>query len=78
MSDTEFRHFYGKARDAKRGGVDAWRVQSTGEKAAVALALNKPEWLEIMGYTIVEAIERAGPVWVSLMPRVVRALDADA
>jgi hypothetical protein len=78
MSDAEFRHLYGKARDAQRGGFDAWCVQSTGEKAAVALILNKADWLERMGYTMVEAIERAGPEWVSLMPRVVRSLENDA
>lgn len=71
---AEFRHFVGKARAAARGGRTAWDVQSTGEKVAVALALNKPAWLKSMGYSMVEAIERAGSTWVALMPAVVRAL----
>ena len=36
--NTELRHLVGKALDAKRGGHDAWSVQSTGEKLAVAVA----------------------------------------
>lgn len=78
MSDVEYRHFLSKARAAKEGGDDAWSVQSTGEKVAVALALNRADWLAAMNYTLAEAIERAGPVWISLLPRVVRALDNDA
>jgi len=78
MGDAEYRHFLSKARDAQQGGVDAWSVQSTGEKVAVALALNRADWLASMNYTMAEAIERAGPVWISLLPRVVRALDNDA
>jgi len=78
MSDAEYRHFLSKARAAKEGGVAAWSVQSTGEKVAVALALNRADWLAAMNYTLAEAIDRAGPVWISLLPRVVRALDNDA
>lgn len=70
-----FAHLLGKARDAKRGGKAAWSCQSTGEKVAVALVLNRPEWLASMNYTIVEAIERAGSTWVALMPEVVRQLE---
>ncbi|BEP54799.1 hypothetical protein GmRootV118_20430 [Variovorax sp. V118] len=71
---AEFRHFVGKARAAARGGRNAWDVQSTGERVAVALALNKPAWLKSMGYSMVEAIERTGSTWVALMPAVVRDL----
>ena len=78
MSDAEYRHFLSKARAAKEGGDAAWSVQSTGEKVAVALALNRADWLAAMNYTLAEAIERAGPVWISLLPRIVRALDNDA
>jgi hypothetical protein len=78
MSDAEYRHFLSKARAAQQGGEPAWSVQSTGEKVAVALALNRADWLAAMNYTLAEAIERAGPVWISLLPRVVRALDNDA
>jgi len=78
MSDVEYRHFLSKARDAQKGGKEAWSMQSTGEKVAVALALNRADWLQDMNYTMVEAIERAGPVWISLLPRIVRSLDNDA
>lgn len=59
-----------KSRDAKRGGHDAWAVQSTGEKVAVALALNRFDWLEEIHYTIAEAIERSGVEWVAMIPQV--------
>jgi hypothetical protein len=63
-----------KARDAKRGGHNAWAVQSTGEKVAVALVLNRADWLSERGYTIAEAIERAGETWVAMIPQVARQL----
>ncbi|MDP3229613.1 MAG: hypothetical protein Q8N13_16795 [Acidovorax sp.] len=78
MSDVEYRHFLSKVLDAQKGGEAAWSVQSTGEKVAVALALNRADWLAAMNYTLAEAIERTGPVWIALLPRVVRALDNDA
>ncbi|AVO43416.1 hypothetical protein [Simplicispira suum] len=71
---TEYKHFFGKAKDALRGGRDAWAVQSTGEKVAVALVLNKPEWLQEMGYSLAEAIDRAGSQWVAMMTRIERDL----
>jgi hypothetical protein len=78
-NENEYMKLLGKAGDAKRGGRDSWRVMSTGEKLAVALVLNRPEWLTEMDYTLAEAIDRAGPVWVSLIPKVARDLkDEDA
>jgi hypothetical protein len=74
MNDVEFRHFLGKARDAARGGRNAWSCMSTGEKVAVALVLNKAEWLAVMDYSMAEAIERTGSTWVALMPAVCREL----
>lgn len=71
---SEYQHFLGKAKDALRGGRDAWAVQSTGEKVAVALVLNKPEWLQEMGYTLAEAIDRAGSQWVAMMAQIERDL----
>ena len=62
------------AQDAKRGGRDAWAVQSTGEKVAVALVLNRADWLVEQDYTIAEAIERSGPEWVAMIPQVARQL----
>ena len=74
MSDTEYKHLFGKALDAKRGGRDAWSVLSTGEKLAVALVLNQAEWLTSLNYTLAEAIGRVGPEWLALIPRVERDL----
>jgi hypothetical protein len=79
MSDNQYHHLITKARDAKRGGHEAWSVMSTGEKVAVALVLNRPEWLAEYGFTIPEAIDRSGPAWVALIPKVARDLaDEDA
>lgn len=72
--NQEYEHLYRKARDAKRGGRDAWAVQSTGEKVAVALTLNRADWLEEFDYTIAEAIERAGQEWVAIIPQIARQL----
>jgi hypothetical protein len=73
MNDR-YEHLFRKSRDAKRGGHDAWTVQSTGEKVAVALVLNRADWLAEMGYMIAEAIERSGPEWVAIIPQVARQL----
>ena len=69
-----YEHLLRKARDAKRGGHDAWVVQSAGEKVAVALVLNRADWLGDIQYTIAEAIERSGQEWVSMIPQVARQL----
>ena len=74
MNEGEFAHFLGKARDAKRGGRDAWSVMSTGEKVAVALVLNRPDWLASIDYTLAEAIDRTGPEWLSMVPLVAKML----
>ncbi len=69
-----YEHLLHKARDAKHGGHDAWSVQSTGEKVAVALVLNRADWLAEHGYTLAEAIDRFGPEWVEIIPRIARQL----
>ena len=73
MNDR-FAHLLRKSRDAKQGGPEAWAVQSTGEKVAVALVLNRADWLAEHGYTIAEAIERTGSDWVAMIPQVARQL----
>ncbi len=73
MNDR-YEHLLRKARDAKHGGHGAWGVQSTGEKVAVALVLNRANWLTQIGYTIPEAIERSGTEWVAVIPQVARQL----
>lgn len=79
MTDYTLTQIVEKSRDAKRGGKDAWSVQSTGEKLAVALVLNKPEWLAAMDYTMAEAIDRIGADWLARIPKAARLLaDEDA
>ena len=74
MNMTEYNHLLRKARDAAKGGRDAWAVQSTGERVAVALVLNRADWLAGMGYTLAEAIERTGAQWLEMLPQVARAV----
>ena len=76
MNDR-YEHLLRKSRDAKRGQHDAWAVQSTGEKVAVALVLNRADWLAEIDYTISEAIERSGTGWVAIIPQVARQLTAE-
>ena len=73
MNDR-YEHLLRKARDAKTHGYEAWAVQSTGEKVAVALVLNRADWLSTIQYTIAEAIDRSGMEWVSIIPQVARQL----
>src|ERR1700749_2146358 len=63
-----------RSRDAQRGGRDAWAVQSPCERVAVALVLNRADWLREMGYTLPEAVERSGAEWVAMIPQVARQL----
>jgi hypothetical protein len=72
--NSRYDHLLNKARHAKHGGHDAWAVQSTGEKVAVALVLNRANWLAECDYTIAEAIERAGQEWVAIIPQIARQL----
>lgn len=73
-----YKHLLRKAREAKHGGERAWAVQSTGEKVAVALLLNRPDWLVAMDYSIAEAIERSGLEWVAVIPRIARQLEEES
>ena len=74
----EFDHLLRKVRDAATGGHSAWLVQSTGEKLAVALVLNRFDWLQAMDYSIAEAIERVGPEWAGMIPSVAKALQGQS
>ncbi len=73
MNDS-CEHLLCKSRDAKHGGHNAWAMQSTGEKVAVALTLNRADWLAEIDYTIPEAIERSGAEWTAIIPQVGRQL----
>jgi len=77
MNDR-YEHLLRKSRETRRGGHDAWGVQSTGEKVAVALVLNRADWLAEIDYTIPEAIERSGAEWTTIIPQVARQLAEEA
>lgn len=48
-------------------------VFSTGEFLAVALVLNRHDWLEAAHYTMLEAIERLGRDWYEASLQVQRS-----
>jgi hypothetical protein len=68
----EYKHALAKVLDAAAAGEEGPRPLSTGEALMAALALNRPDWLARMGYTMVEAIERIGQEWMALLPRIAR------
>jgi len=72
--NDRYNHLLNKARQVTRFGRCAWAVQSTGEQVAVALVLNRADWLEEQGYTIAAAIERTGQEWVAIIPQIARQL----
>lgn len=74
-TDYALEQIVEKSRAARDGHFN---VLSTGEKLAAALVLNQPEWLAKMGYTMVEAIERVGPAWMSRLPEAARVLEHEA
>ena len=74
---AQYEHLLRKSQDAKCSGHEAWAVQSTGERVAVALVLNRVDWLAELDYTIAEAIERSGPEWVAIIPQVARQISEE-
>jgi hypothetical protein len=67
-----FQHLITKVRDAAQARGTS--TLSTGEAVAAALVLNRPDWLEKMGYSIADAIERVGPEWVGMIPAAAKLL----
>ena len=74
---SPYQHLESKARAAKYGGHDVWASLSTGERVAVALVLNRADWLEEMNYTIAEAIGRSGQEWREIIPHVAQQLESE-
>jgi hypothetical protein len=68
----EYKHALTKVLDAAAAGEDGAGPLSTGEALMAALALNRPDWLARMGYTMVEAMQRIGEEWLALLPRIAR------
>lgn len=72
MTDHILQQILGNARTAKAG---RFGVLSTGEKLAVALVLNRADWLAEMKYSLAEAIERVGPEWLARIPEAARLME---
>jgi len=75
MGEFVYRRFLGKTIDALQG-KERWRALCDLEKVAVALVLDRADWLREIDYTLVEATTRVGPAWMALMPRVAHAVMA--
>ncbi|MBN8728163.1 MAG: hypothetical protein J0H15_10760 [Xanthomonadales bacterium] len=69
MNNAEYAHLLHKAEGAKQRRGEAWAV-SRGEELSVAMGLSQPDWITSMWYTLAEAVDRIGPEWMELVPRV--------
>lgn len=47
---------------------------STGEKLAVCLVLDRYDWLQAMGYSMLEAVDRLGEDWLAAAQQVRRRI----
>ena len=63
-----------RSRRAIETGHAGWASQPISERLAIALVLNRADWLEDLGYTIADAIDLIGKEWVSVIPRVSRQI----
>ena len=69
--------FHNKALLAATHGRKSWSSQSTQEKIAVAVVLNKAEWLKALGYTLADAVTAMERDWITAMPLIIRRLEKD-
>ncbi|WP_205804516.1 hypothetical protein [Burkholderia sp. Ac-20365] len=76
IGNPNLEQLLSKARDAHAAGKVG--AMSTGEALAVALILNRPDWLQGMNFTIAEALERIGPELSRLVPAVARQFERDS
>jgi hypothetical protein len=77
MENTKaYQRMLTKARQVANGGKDAWYCMSTGEQIAVALVLNRADWLEETGYTIAQGLDRIGTDWMICIFPVAQAIEA--
>ncbi|WP_372364204.1 hypothetical protein ACCQ07_22065 (plasmid) [Xanthomonas sp. NCPPB 3583] len=76
MNDSPtLQHILAKSRAAAAGDLG---VLSTGEQIAASLALNRPDWLVDMGYSLAEAIDRLSADWLAQIPEAARQLVDEA
>lgn len=71
---SRIEHLTMKVRDAI--AMNGTGSMSTGEALAVALVLNRSDWLAKMDYTIAEALNRIDDDWIAIIPQVARSIDA--
>lgn len=69
IGSADLEHLLAKAHDAANSGPNG---MSSGEQLAVALILDRPDWLAAMNCTIADAMERVGADWLRLIPAVAR------
>lgn len=69
---SQYENALAKVLEAASYGKEGPGPLSTGEALMAALALNRPDWLARMGYTIVEAMVRVGDEWLAFLPRLAR------
>jgi hypothetical protein len=74
MAAVETRDTYLRLALSVRRDNDMRKVMSTGEALAVALLLNRHDWLSEMGFTMVGAFDRLGPRLVTQFREVERVL----
>lgn len=75
MGDSAYQHVLGKTVQSLLG-KEHWQALCDLDKVAVALVLDRADWLKEIDYTLVEATARIGPEWLALMPRVAYAVMA--
>jgi hypothetical protein len=68
---------YAKALVAAVKGRKSWSTQSTEEEIAVAIALNRGDWLKAIGYTLAEAVAAMESRWIAMIPGIVERLSTD-
>lgn len=64
-------------RNAGTLGNAVLETLSTGERLIVALVLNRADWLQQLGYTMVEAIDWIGDEWVQPLRQAQRMLNEE-
>jgi hypothetical protein len=65
--DVQIDHLNNIALQLAKGGDKGFGVLSTGERCYVALASNRADLLESIGYTIPEALARLDDEWLALL-----------
>lgn len=71
----DFEHLLSVTLDVKRQGVSEWRELSRRERAFVALALNRADWLVLDELSLAQAISLVRSDLIELVPAVEQAIN---